>query len=527
MYIQIIPKKTPNKTYHSTVLMENYRDKGKVRHRIISNLTKWPERIIQQFDILLKGGAITKIEDLESKQGKACGGLIVLREICQRLGIDKALGKEKCGRLALLMIMGRILTQGSRLHLATSWAEDEAIEEILNIKKFNEDDLYESLDWLSDNQAEIEDKLFKFRSSGTKITSIYLYDVTSSYLEGDENELAEYGYNRDGKKSKKQIVVGLLCDESGIPITIEVFKGNTGDVSTVLNQLNKLKNRFGVEQVIFVGDRGMIKAGQIKNINEFKWNFITAITKPQIESMIGKGILQMELFEEELGEVTVEGLRYIVRRNPVRVEEIKENRTSKIKFITEKIEKKNQYLKEHPKASVNVALKNITLLIGKLKLKNVVACSYDERIITSVIKEDQLAEVSILDGCYVIKTDVPSEIADKKTIHDRYKDLAHVEQAFRTIKTTFEEIRPIYVRKEKRTRGHVFVCMLAYMAVKHIWDELKGLGKTKQFIFETLDRIQYLSYQFNKEIVKALPSILSSYQDDILKKLKITLPRYL
>ncbi len=342
-----------------------------------------------------------------------------------------------------------------------------------------------------------------------------------------ENELAEYGYNRDRKKGKKQIVTGLMTDKEGHPVSIEVFKGNTQDPKTVLNQLKKLRSRFGVKRVIFVGDRGMIKKQEIEDINELKWNFITAITKPQIKKLVNIGAIQMSLFEEEVAEVEYEGYRYIIRRNPQRAKEIQENRKSRIEYIIKKIIKKNDYLAKHKKASEEVALKDINREIERRKLVRIVRLKSDGRSLNYKIDTDSIADISMLDGCYAIKTDVPKEALDKEIIHDRYKDLTQVEKAFRTMKTALEEIRPVYVRKESRTRGHVFVCMLAYMIVKYVWDNLKELGFTQSFIFETLDKIQYSSYKFQNKIIKVLPKDLLEHQDLILNKLQIKLPHNL
>jgi transposase len=480
---------------------------------------------VEDFRLLLKGGKVTTLEELRHSQGKSCGGLIVIYEICRRLGILKVLGKSKKAMLAILLIIGRILTQGSRLHLV-EWSKDQAIEEVLNIKHFDEDDLYETLDWLCNDQKKIEDKLFRLRNK-KEIGEVFLYDVTSTYFEGMENELAEYGYNRDRKKGKKQIIIGLMTDKEGYPVSTEVFKGNTQDPKTVLNQLKKLSSRFGVKRVIFVGDRGMIKKQEIEDINELKWNFITGITKPQIKRLVNIGAIQMSLFEEKMAEIECEGYRYIIRRNPQRAKEIEENRKSRIEYIIKRIIKKNDYLAKHRKASEQVALKDINKEIERRKLVGIVKPEIDDRSLNYKIDTDLIANISMFDGCYAIKTNVPKEALDKEIIHDRYKDLTQVEKAFRTIKTALEEIRPVYVRKESRTRGHVFVCMLAYMIVKYVWDNLKELGFTQNFIFETLDKIQYSSYKFQNKIVKVLPKDLLEHQSLIFNKLQIKLPHNL
>ena len=526
MFIQEIKKKTKNKTYYSTLLLESYREGKKVRHRTISNLSRWPKNLIEEFKLLLKGGKVVMLEDLKKGQGKSCGALIVLYKLCKRLGILKALGDTKNAKLATVLIIARVFGISSRLYIAKSWAKDEAIEEVLKIKSFDEDDLYKTLEWLSINQEKIEERLFKHRHKD-KIDEIFLYDVTSTYFEGMKNELAEWGYDRDGKKGKKQIVIGLLTDREGYPVSIEVFKGNTQDPKTVINQLKKLKYKFEIKRVIFVGDRGMIKKAQIEDINEFKWNFISAITKPQIEKLLNIGVMQMSLFEEKITEVYYENYRYIVRRNPERAKEIERNRKSRIEYIIKIINKKNSYLLEHKKASVEVAIKNINEEIEKRKLKGIIKVGANSRTLTWEIDDTALKDSSRLDGCYVIKTDLPKDILSKEIIHDRYKDLTLIERAFRTIKTTLEKIRPVYVRKECSTRGHVFVCMLAYVIAKYIWDNLKGLGFPMEFIFSTLDKIQYSAYEFKDRIIKVLPDKLLEHQKLIIDKLQIKLPHIL
>lgn len=523
MYVVKNTKRIKNRVYTSTLLVEGYRKEGKVRHRTISNLSSWPKELVEEFKLLLKGGSITRLKDLRIKQGKSCGGLMVLYEICKRLGVLDALGRSSKGRLALLLIIGRILTQGSRLHLV-SWSKDEAVEEVLGIKHFDEDSLYETLDWLSKNQGKIEDRLFRYRNKG-ELSDIFLYDVTSSYLEGKKNELGAYGYNRDKKKGKKQIVLGMMTDKDGYPVSIEVFKGNTPDPKTVGNQLKKLKDRFGVKRVIFVGDRGMIKSEQMKDIGEFKWNFITAITKAQIKTLLKRGLIQMGLFDEGLAEVAEGDCRYIIRRNPDRAKEMASNRASKLHYILKKTRKKNKYLLEHKRASKEVARRDIRREIKKRRIENIVEVEIKDERLKILLNKETLKEVASLDGCYVIKTDVPD--LDKEIIHERYKDLTKVEQAFRTIKTTLEEIRPIYVRKEKRTRGHVFVCMLAYMIVKYMRDNLKILGFTEKFILDTLEKIEYTVYEIHNRRVKILPDELLPHQKSIIDKLGVKLPHQL
>ncbi len=207
---------------------------------------------------------------------------------------------------------------------------------------------------LSEKQAEIEQRLFTARRGNAK-PQLFLYDVTSSYLEGDKNALGDWGYNRDKKRGKKQIVIGLLCDEEGEPVSTEVSAGNTSDINTFESQVKKEAENFGCERVTFVGDRGMIKSGQIKDLAKAGFNYITAITKPQIRSMLNKGVFQMSLFDERILEIEHEGVRYILRKNPIRAEEMARTRASKQAAIYKLIDKQNEYLAAHPRADVFTA----------------------------------------------------------------------------------------------------------------------------------------------------------------------------
>ena len=319
------------------------------------------------------------------------------------------------------------------------------------------------------------------------------------------------------------MVIGLLTDKEGFPLSVQVFKGNTNDLSTVSSQLKKLKENFGVEKVVFVGDRGMVKSLQIEEINSdlYKWNYLTSITREQIKSLINKDIIQLELFENELIEVTDDKVRYILRRNPVRALEIENKRNEKIKYISDKIKEQNKYLKEHLRANADLAMKKINDKIDKIGLSKILKLEIDARKIKLKVDEKVLSKVRELDGYYVLKTDVPADELNKEDAHKRYKDLSKVESAFKIMKTGLEELRPVYVRKAKRTRGHVFVVMLAYMIVKEITHEVKDLGYSKKYVFEALDKIQYTEYEYQGKRLKILPRKFLYNQEKIIKALNL------
>lgn len=479
MYIVDIPTKTKDgKVSHlCTLLRESYRENGKVKNYTIANLTHCKPQEIAAMRLALKYKddltVLKSLDSIEVTQGMSIGAVWVVYEVARRLGIEKALGTERAGKLALWQVTARVIDQGSRLS-AVRLAQIHAGCDVLGIREgFNEDHLYRNLSWLADNQKQIERRLFQARRKGKK-PELFLYDVTSSYLEGVCNELGDWGYNRDNKMGKKQVVVGLLCDETGIPVSVEVFPGNTRDFDTFGNQVKKAAQEFGCERVTFVGDRGMIKSKQIAELKDSEFYYITAITKPQIDKLLKTGVFQMGLFDKELCEVEYEGVRYILRRNPQRAEEITCTRKGKKELIRKLVQKKNKYLSEHPRAKVNTALKEVNNKIERLKLANWLKVEADGRMLQLKEDEDVLAEEAKLDGCYVIKSNVPKEV-DKQIIHDRYKDLAEIEQAFRTCKTAMLEMRPWYVWTEESTRGHALVVMLSYLIthyLQHVWVNL-------------------------------------------------------
>src|SRR5947209_19417945 len=259
------------KTYTRHLLRESYRAHGKVLHRTIANVSQCSEAEIEAMRLALRHKeALEQLGTIQDaitlQQGPSFGAVWTVYHVARRLGIAQALGTTREGKLALWQVIARVIDQGSRLS-AVRLAMSNAACDVLGVGTFDEDALYENLDWLAGAQARIEDRLFAQRQK-TKPASLFLYDVTRSYLEGTHNALAAFGYNRDGKKGKPQIVIGLLCDEDGHPVSIEVFPGNTQDPHTFASQLAKVKGRFGVQEITFVGDRGMIKGQQVEDRSE-------------------------------------------------------------------------------------------------------------------------------------------------------------------------------------------------------------------------------------------------------------------
>jgi Transposase DDE domain len=472
MYIDTSHITRGGKTYTRHLLRESYRANGKVLHRTIANVSHCSAAEIEAMRLALRHkedlAHLGTIQDsITLQQGVSFGAVWTVYHVARRLGIEKALGTTRDGKLALWQVIARVIDQGSRLS-AVRLAMSHAACDILGLGTFDEDALYENLDWLAGGQASVEDRLFAQRTKTTPV-SLFLYDVTSSYLEGTHNALAAFGYNRDGKKGKLQIVIGLLCDEDGYPVSIEVFPGNTQDPHTFAAQLEKVKSRFGVTAITFVGDRGMIKGQQVEDLATQGFHYITAITKPQIEKLLRTGTFQMDLFDQELAEVLAdEGIRYVLRRNPVRAQEVRESRQSKLAQLQAQVAKQNQYLTDHPRANAQGVLQKLVASAKKLRLSDWVELTLEDRSLTLTINASGQQEEAKLDGCYVLKTDLTPQQAKKEIVHDRYKDLASVEHAFRTCKTAHLEVRPLFVRLEARTRAHAFVVMLAYQIIQYL-----------------------------------------------------------
>ena len=492
MFVDSSVTRLNGKTYARHLLRETYREDGKVKHRTLANLTHCKPEEVEAIRLALKhkgdlGRMLASAGESgpELKQGPSVGAVWVLSQLARELGVVAALGSDRQGKLALWQIIARVLDQGSRLS-AVRLAGGHAVGAALGMVGFDEDGLYDNLDWLADNQAEIESRLFAQREPASA-PDVFLYDVTSTYLEGEHNAFAAFGYNRDRKSGKRQIVIGLLADADGRPLSIEVFKGNTPDVKTFSSQVNKAAARFGAERVTFVGDRGMIKAPQRAEITAAGFHYITAITKAQIDGLIAAGVLQMDLFEDALAEVEgLDGERYVVRRNPARAEELAASRADKLTRLHTSAETASAYLNEHPRAAAKTQLARLKAKSETLGLDKVVQVAEQERRVVVTVDEAALAEAARLDGCYALRTDLPKTVVGKEIVHDRYKDLAHVEWTFRDSKSVQLEMRPVYLRDENRTRGHALVVMLAYLLVHALRQRWRDIDLTVQEGFDRL-----------------------------------------
>ena len=475
MYIARIPNRS---SPPAVLLRESYRDGEKVKSRTLANLSSWSSERIEALRRALKGEF-----DGQGGEGPFCdrifGVLFVLKHIAERLGLIRALNAEPFGKLAVFLVLARVAHQGSRLS-AVRWAKDHAVEEVLGVSGFDENDLYAALDWLAQHQESIEQVLYRgYLSQAGKPPVLVLYDVTSSYLEGECNELGEYGYNRDGKKGKKQIVIGLLTADDGEPLAVRVFKGNTGDPKTVAEQITTLKESFGIEEVVFVGDRGMIKKTGKAALSEAEFRYITALTDPQIRKLMRTDVIQSDLFDIAIQELEWDAKRLVLQCNEAVRRKERHRRESKLERLQELITERNVFVRQSKRAKPEAGLRKLKSWVKRHKISTFVTLILEERELKLTIDETLKTEEALLDGCYVLETDVSKEKMDAETVDARYRDLQRVERDFRDMKTAMLEVRPIFLRNGNRTRAHVFVAMLALRILRVISTALnRAFGTT-------------------------------------------------
>ena len=527
MYVDTAKIKRKDKTYTRYLLRSSFRENGKVKHKTIANLSGCSEDEIKAIKLALKHKknimALFTDQNIETVLGKRIGAVWALDVIAKKLGITKALGADRDGKLALLQVFARVIDQGLRLS-AVRFGQSHAVCEVIGIDKFDEDDLYENLAWLAQKQEEIEKNLFNLRFVNA-VPTLFLYDVTSSYLEGVCNEFAGWGYGRDKKRGKMQIVVGLLAGPDGLPVAVRVFKGNTHDTQTVSEQVRILAKNFGVKEVTLVGDRGMLKGPQIDQLPD-DFRYITAITKPQIMKMLEERVIQYELFTEHVCEVEHEGIRYVLRRNPMRAEQMAMSRKSKHAAVENFSNERNKYLAEHRRASTDAALKKVKAKIKQLKCEKWLRSKANQKVITIEKDEAALEQVAFLDGCSVIKSDVARENAKTQVLHDRYCDLENVERAFRTMKTVHLEMRPVYVRKKESTKGHAFVVMLALLLQRELEKCWVDLNITVEEGIDELGAIHMEDIHIGETCIQNIPTP-NEIGKRLLKTANVTLPSVL
>jgi len=529
MYIDTVPNRS---SPPAILLRQSLRQGKRVVKQTLANLSHWDPARIEALRRALRGD----FDHLaaEPTSGPVFALLFALKQLADQLGLSPALGRTRLAKLALFLVLARVAHQGSRLS-ALRWAEDHAVTEVLGLGPFDEDDLYAALDDLCARQEPIEQALYHqyLKRRGAPPT-LFLYDVTSSYLEGQHNALGEYGYNRDGKRGKLQIVIGLLADREGEPLAARVFAGNTGDPTTVVEQIRIVKEQFGVQELVFVGDRGMVKSKGQQALREAGLCYISALTDPQIRRLLGEGTLQMGLFHEQVCEVEADGVRYLLRKNEDEAAREQHRLEDKLAHLSRKIAQRNEQVEKSPRCQPEAGPRNLQVWGARHKLTGLVELRLQGR--TMVLERNQAAidRRMELAGCYVVVTDVPKHNLSGQEVHDSYVSLEKVERDFRQMKTGLLEVRPVFVRKESRTRGHVFCCLLALKLSREMERRLQiAFGTTDANphavtlgdAMAALSRLCLLEYRVDeKTSVTRLPKP-DDRQQQILAALGVPLPK--
>jgi hypothetical protein len=459
------------KTYETHLLRRTYREDGKVKKETLGNISHLPLDLIEIIRRRLAGQPVTTADSFEIQRSLPHGHVVAVLGMLRQLGLDRMLDRTSSSQrdLCVGMIVARVLGLGTKLATTRSWTES-TLATTLGVEEATADDLYAAMDWLLERQPHIEKQLAKKHLGGGVLV---LYDLSSSYVEGRCCPLAKRGYSRDRKRGTLQIEYGVVTDAEGRPIAVEVFKGNTSDPATVATQIKKIKQRFGLTDVVLVGDRGMLTAARIEEVKEaggIEW--VTSLRSPQIRALMDAGAIQMSLFDERsLVAIThpdYPGERLMVCRNP----RLAEERARKREDLLCATEAKLAPIVESVNAGRLAGEAKIGLKVGTVLNKYKVGKHFvlDIGAAHLVVARNQEAITSeaALDGLYVIRTSVDAERLDDISVVRTYKRLAQVERVFRGFKSSEIEVRPIHHRAADRVRAHILLCMLAYYVQWHL-----------------------------------------------------------
>ncbi|MGP8322315.1 MAG: IS1634 family transposase [Methanosarcinaceae archaeon] len=550
------------KIYQSVLLCKKYRDAetGNPKTEVVLNLSKYgldnKTLTALKTSINKTKGVLIDSEDIKINKTIDFGFIHLLLTIMDRLRITETLAKTYGSKANIirLMIIGKIVTKGSKLHIYNWIKRNNYVSERLGIdtEALKLDDLYFELGEFSRMQAKIEKKWNVYHRKRHK--NIYLYDITSSYFEGTENALSAFGYNRDGKKGKKQITIGLITDNLGFPLKIQVFEGNELDYKTVNEQLTTIKEQFGAESIILVGDRGMRIRLNLEELSEDEKqniSYISALSSSEIRALINNKIIQLELFSKDLVEIEDGKVRYILCNNPVLQKEKNQTREAlKSRFEQEvslikkswnkrqeqnlenikKIKeghRNNKLVTEFAEKAIDSYKYRVTKALKQYKMSKfyTITISNDEFKIDYDLQKYQ--EEKMLDGKYIIESTVIKDDMNAKQVREKYKELQNVEHAFRDMKTDKLNIRPIFHINEAQTRGHVFVCMFSYAIVKElettIYPWIKTYNKKNNCklsyydITDELNNIKVSELEVGYKLKKIMMPELNTIQSEITK----------
>jgi len=486
MYVTFVPNRGKEPT---VLLRESYREDGKVKNRTLANLSKLPPEAVEAVKRSLSGEKLVPAgEAFAIERSVQHGHVDAVLTAIRRLGLDRMLDSRRSRQrdLVLVLVVARLLAPSSKLS-TTRWWPTTSLPDLFDLDDVTEDDLYAAMDWLLVRQPRIEKKLAKKHLS---VGGLVLYDLTSTWVEGETCPLAARGYSRDGRKNKLQINFGLLTDQDGRPVSVSVYKGNTADPATVQEQVKKVKDEYGIDLVVFVGDRGMVTQTQIDQfIDQGGVEWITALKSGSIRKLKTEGRLQLGLFDDKgLFEFTSKhypGERLVACRNP----ELAKRREKKRRSLIDATKAELDKIHDSVRKGRLVGKAEIGLRVGRTINKYKVAKHFKLEIeterFTYRVRRDKVAAEAALDGIYIVRTSVPEDVFSAEDTVRHYKRLTRVEKSFRSMKTVDLMVRPIFHHTEDRVRAHIFLCMLAYYVEWHLrvaWAPLLFANET-----ETLD----------------------------------------
>jgi transposase len=484
MFIATVPNRN---SPPAILLRESYRENGKVKSRTLANLSKLPPHTIEVLRRSLKNEPLaTADQGVEVVASPHHGHVQAVLGAMQRLNFSALIASRPSPQRerVVAMVAARLLEPDSKL-ATTRWWHVTTLPSLLGIDNTDEDDLYAALDWLLQRQARIEKKLAARHLDNDAMA---LYDLSSSYVEGTTCPLAAFGHNRDGKKGKRQINYGLLTNARGIPVSVSVFKGNTGDAKTLLPQITKVRDHFGLSRFVMVGDRGMITQTQVDTLRDIDGvDWVAALRPDAIRKLLNSGALQMDLFDQrnlfELTHPDFPGERLVACRN----HELADHRAAKrqrllaaTRLELEKV--RGMVARGRLRGQDGIGVR-VGKVINKYKVAKHFCLDIRDHVFDFSVDHDKVATEAALDGLYVVRTSVSSERMDAADAVRNYKRLSQVELAFRSLKSLDLQVRPIHHRLESRVRAHIFLCLLAYYVQWHmieVWRPLLFCDEDQQ-----------------------------------------------
>jgi transposase len=484
MYIERIPNRN---SPPAILLRESFREGNTVRKRTLANLSKWPPELVEGLQTLLRGG--TAVEQLHKAfdivRSRPHGHVVAVLGTLRHLGLERIIAPDSSPQrdLVVAMLVARLLDPQSKLATARGLNADtlaHTLGEELGLQAATADDLYTAMDWLLERQTGIEKQLAAMH---LEASDLVLCDVTSTYFEGRACPLADFGHSRDGKRGQLQIVFGLLCNQQGCPVAVEVFEGNTADPRTLAPQIQKLRQRFGLSRVVLVGDRGLLTEARIRDelqpVVGLEW--ITALRASAVKQLVSTGALQLSLFDQQdLAQITspdYPGERLVVCKNPLLAAERARKREDLLQATERELDKivaATQRPKRRLTGQDKIGLR-VGRVLQRFKMAKHFIVTITDDGFTYRRDVDRITQEAALDGVYVIRTSVAETELDAADTVRAYKSLAGVERAFRSYKTVDLRVRPIYHYLADRVRAHVLLCMLAYYVEWHMRQALAPL----------------------------------------------------